>query len=101
MRDKYIELTKEDFINRNMITKIELPPIKENISFQDGLATMRLQIATVYEKEVDKILLSSLYELYKGKADEVIVIDEVEFEKFIKRFLPIYLEEQRIGKRII
>ena len=88
---------KEDFINRNMITRIELPPIKENISFDGDIAKCKYDIATVVTKQADEIFLSSLYELYKGKADEVIVIDEVEFEKFIRRFLPIYLEEKKKG----
>lgn len=86
---KYNKLLTRITLPSNFCEKIETRQEEEQF-----IATFHKQIATAYVKKVDEFILSSLYELYKGKADEVIVINEVEFEKFIKRFLPIYLKEQ-------
>lgn len=78
----------------NMINKIQLPPLPIDFDFENGIAKMTHKIAVEYEKKVDEIILKSIYETYKGMANEVIVIDETEFKEFIYKYLPIYLKDK-------
>lgn len=79
----------------NMINRIQLPPLP--IDFENEIASITRKIAVKYEKYVDEIILKSLYETYKGMADEVIVIDETEFKEFIYKYLPIYLKDKEVN----
>lgn len=83
-----------------LLTRVSLPTKFEKVNVYNEMGyreRLTSQIATAYVKRIDEIVLQSLYELYQGKANEVIVINEVEFEKFLKRYLPIYLEEKEKG----
>ena len=75
-----------------MINRIQLPPLP--IDFENDKASITCKIAVEYAKYVDEIILKSIYETYKGMADEVIVIDETEFKEFIYKYLPIYLKDK-------
>ena len=79
----------------NMINRIQLPPLP--INFENEIASITRKIAVEYAKYVDEIILKSIYETYKGMADEVIVIDETEFKEFIYKYLPIYLKDKEVN----
>lgn len=76
-----------------MIHRIDIPDFMRVVRNEDYTLTIQKQIAIQTAKHVDQLLLDELYKLYKGKADAVIVINETEFEQFIKKYLPFYLKE--------
>lgn len=82
------------FARVSLPQNFKIEELSNGVSISESITT---QIATAYVERIDEIILKSLYELYQGKANEVIVINEVEFEKFLKRYLPIYLEEKEKG----
>ena len=82
------------FARVSLPQNFKLEELSDGVCISESITT---QIATAYVERIDEIILQSLYELYQGKANEVIVISEVEFEKFLKRYLPIYLEEKEKG----
>ena len=63
----------------------------------DFITTFRQSIIVQREKQVDEVILQTFYEIYKDKASEVIVINETEFEEFLKKYLPIYAMEKNNG----
>lgn len=75
-----------------MINRIQLPPLPIDT------ASITHKIAIEYAKNVDEIILKSIYETYKGMADEVIVIDETKFKEFVYKYLPIYLKDLEVEK---
>ena len=77
-----------------MIKSVKLPPIQQDFELEDEMIKIRHTIAVEYIKHVDEIILKSIYETYKGMADEVIVIDETKFKEFVFKYLPIYLKDQ-------
>lgn len=89
-----------------MIERIKLPKnllekIDDFYTKQDEdnfMVTVQQQIATAYVKQIDEFIIKELFEIYKGKADELIIIDETEFEEFIRKYLPIYIKEKNNAK---
>lgn len=79
-----------------MINRIQLPPLP--IDFENDITSITYKIAVEHEKFVDEIILKSIYETYKGMANEVIVINETEFKEFIYKYLPIYLKDKEAKK---
>lgn len=90
-----------------MIERIKLPKtllekIDDFYAKQDEdnfMLTVQQQIAIARVKQIDEFIIKELFEIYKGKADELIIIDETEFEEFIRKYLPIYIKEKRNGRR--
>lgn len=53
-------------------------------------------IATLRVKTIDEYIVKQLYEAYKDtKVSKVFVIDMTEFEAFLKKMLPLWLEERK------
>ena len=87
---------KED---KTFIHRIELPSrLQKNLSTvlkeDKYTVTLRNQLVFQKAKEVSNFLLKEIYNVYAGKADEVYVLDETEFEYFINKYLPIYMAER-------
>lgn len=74
-------------VNDTMRT-IESPNDNDFFKFEETLATSRV-------KMIDEYILKQLYEAYKDtKVSKVFVIDMTEFEAFLKKMLPLWLEEK-------
>lgn len=68
---------------------IESPNDNDFFKFEETLATSRV-------KTIDEYILKQLYEAYKDtKVSKVFVINMTEFEAFLKKMLPLWLEEKK------
>ena len=77
---------------KNLLEKIDNFYTKQDED--DFMLTFQQQMAIARVKQIDDFIIKELFEIYKGKADEIIVIDETEFEEFIRKYLPIYIKEK-------
>ena len=67
---------------------IESPNDNDFFKFEETLATARV-------KTIDEYIVKQLYEAYKDtKVSKVFVIDMTEFEAFLKKMLPLWLEDK-------
>lgn len=52
-------------------------------------------IVTQWTNKIDKYIIEQLYETYKGtEVSKVFVIDMTEFEAFLKKMLPLWMEDR-------
>lgn len=73
----------------NAMHAIESPNDNHLFKFEETLATSRV-------KTIDEYILKQLYEAYKDtKVSKVFVIDMTEFEAFLKKMLPLWLEGKK------
>lgn len=74
----------------NMLSMNDTMRTIENLNkFEETLATSRV-------KTIDEYIVKQLYEAYKDtKVSKVFVIDMTEFEAFLKKMLPLWLEERK------
>lgn len=93
-------------VNKNILTRVQFPTdlLSNNIKFEKtdtsftstAEITEKIMFASV--KEYDSSVFNKLYDTYVGLCDELIIINESEFERFIKKYLPIYLNEKKENK---
>ena len=71
------------------------PKIEMNNLENDYIAKITEKILVEKVQKVNEVILKSLYETYLEftDIDTLLVIDKSEFEKFLLKYLPIYLEE--------
>ena len=74
--------------NKKLITKEELEKNNYCIKYQQQMAATRV-------KEINNFTIKQLYAAYKDTdISNVLVIDMMQFEYFLRRYLPIYLREK-------
>ena len=84
----------------DVLYRIDMPKfddLKVNYNKNEvSLSELSLRIAADFEKQVNKYTIQQLYEfaIMKGWTT-AIVIDETQFEKFIKECLPKWQEKER------
>lgn len=95
-------MSKQQTRRGTMIERIKLPKnLLEKIDNfytkqdeDDFMLIAQQQFAIARVKQIDKFIIKKLFEIYKEKADELIIIDETEFEEFIRKYFPIYIKEK-------
>ena len=74
--------------NKKLITKEQLEKNNYCINIQQQIAATRV-------KQIDNFTIEQLYAAYKDTdVSKVLVIDMMQFEYFLKKYLPIYLREK-------
>lgn len=74
------------------MTPLRDPEIIQERKPDQYVYTINQTIVTDRAKFIDDEILKTMYEAYKDIADEIIVLNETEFEKFIRKYLPLYMK---------
>lgn len=62
---------------------------------EDGIVTLVEKLSCERVKAIDDFIIKQLYEAYKDtEVSKLLIIDETEFEKYLKATLPNYLKEK-------
>lgn len=89
-------------MSKNIAERITMPykhPKAELLDNGNYIFKIVDNVATARARQINKIYLEALYAAYKDTdVSEVLVIDMTNFEEFIRRYLPIYLEEKEQQK---
>ena len=86
-------------MSKNIAEFIDLPYnekllTREELEKQNYIIKMREQMVATRVNEINHFIIEQLYEAYKNTdISKVLVIDMMQFEYFLKRYLPIYLRE--------
>lgn len=81
------------FRGGKMLHKINFPDNFEKIDNKD-ICSLHNTLAIHIAEQVNQAILNELYKIYKDKVNDLIVIDESEFEQFLRKYLPIYMKKK-------
>ena len=85
-------------LEKNIIHQIDFKRdklIDMNLDFDKPIISITRKIATEIREKYNETILDLIYQTYKDTdVDSVIVLDKSEFERFLLKYLPIYLEER-------
>lgn len=79
---------KPEFINKITLPYNCLPTV------DDDIYKIKYEFASHIVDSIDNHIINQLFEIYKGSSiSDIYVIDKKQFEVFLKKMLPIYVEE--------
>ena len=84
-------------MSKNIATFIDMPkpPKVDKLANGNFIVNFEEQLAATRRKQINEFTIRQLYAAYKDTpVSKLLVIDMVEFEEFLKRYLPIYLKEK-------
>lgn len=91
-------------MSKNIAEFIDLPYsqkliTKEQLQQHNYIIKMQEQMAVTRVKQINNFIIEQLYAAYKDTdISKLLVIDMMQFEYFLTRYLPIYLREKEAQK---